>query len=250
VIDEFTLTYCLNKKSGDKWAIAGLKDKVQMFNQEDRRINGDQFKEMTGLDPFALLKEAEEKHHSDMKSSRDSYSKMAEELENTYFGNIEKRDKRIESLLMKTKHSDSIYKYVSALGNKTPEHILVVAVAIDDSNLEPGQYAREILSLIDPSEKVQLLAVRHSSRILEYIDNPTEKVQLLGIKESPFHITSIENPTERVQMKAVERDIRAYHHIKNPAPSVTKKFKELERENDERLNRFGRMGDEMLRQTR
>ena len=57
----------------------------------------------------------------------------------------------------------------------------------------------ELIQFIDnPSEEVQLAAVKENGLSIKYIQNPTEKVQLIVVKEIPYLIRYIKNPTEKV----------------------------------------------------
>jgi hypothetical protein len=52
------------------------------------------------------------------------------------------------------------------------------------------------------------------------IENPSENVQLEAIRQIPLSIQSIKNPFEKVQMTAIQQDIGLILHIKNPTPFV------------------------------
>jgi DNA-dependent RNA polymerase auxiliary subunit epsilon len=58
----------------------------------------------------------------------------------------------------------------------------------------------ELIQFIEnPSEEVQLAAVKENGYSIQFIENPSEKVQLAAVKENPYSIHYIENPSERVQ---------------------------------------------------
>ena len=57
----------------------------------------------------------------------------------------------------------------------------------------------ELIQFIDnPSEEVQLAAVKENSYSILYIQNPSERVQLIVVKEIPYLIRYMKNPTDKV----------------------------------------------------
>ena len=60
-----------------------------------------------------------------------------------------------------------------------------------------------LIQFIDnPSEKVQLVAVRSNSHSIRHIQNPSETVQLAAVEKNPYLIQFIKNPTESVKQLA------------------------------------------------
>ena len=79
----------------------------------------------------------------------------------------------------------------------------------------------DLIQFIDnPSEEVQLTAVKEISYSLRFIQNPSEKVQLAVVEKNPYLIQFIENPTEKVQLAAVENSGYSIYYIKNPTEKV------------------------------
>jgi hypothetical protein len=62
------------------------------------------------------------------------------------------------------------------------------------------------LSEENPSEEVQLEAVKQDGFYIQYIRSPSEKIQLAAVKRNPFSIQFIENPSEEMQLEAVKKD--------------------------------------------
>ncbi|NBP57438.1 hypothetical protein EBU71_13060 [bacterium] len=52
----------------------------------------------------------------------------------------------------------------------------------------------------NPSQEVQLAAVRRNSYSIRFIHNPSEKVQLAAVRKNPSSIKHIQNPSEKVQL--------------------------------------------------
>lgn len=84
-----------------------------------------------------------------------------------------------------------------------------------------SSHPRSIGDIENPSEDVQLAAVKKDSRAIGKIENPTERVQLLAVEKRPPIIKEIANPTERVKMMAVKKDPRAIVFIYNPSDKVS-----------------------------
>lgn len=79
----------------------------------------------------------------------------------------------------------------------------------------------DLVSVLDnPTEEVQLAAVRQKADCLLQLREPTEKVCLAAIAENPEMIRYIHEPTEKAQMLAVGRNSSLIGHIKNPTEKV------------------------------
>lgn len=74
-----------------------------------------------------------------------------------------------------------------------------------------------IMMIENPSEKLQMAAVKNSADNIRYIKNPSEKVQLEVVQRDPFAIRNIGNPTEKVQLEAVQRKPFMIKYIDNPS---------------------------------
>ena len=94
---------------------------------------------------------------------------------------------------------------------------------------------QELQYIKDPSEKVQLLAVTQDSHKLfkrgyspagnydnaiQWIKDPSEKVQLAAVTKFGYAIQNIEDPSEKVQLAAVTADPTAIQYIKDPSEKV------------------------------
>lgn len=78
----------------------------------------------------------------------------------------------------------------------------------------------------NPSEAVQLAAVNgplhgnYEHYPIEYIKNPSEEVQLAAVKRHGVTLRDIKNPTEKVLLAAVEQDYLNISLIKDPTEKV------------------------------
>ena len=51
----------------------------------------------------------------------------------------------------------------------------------------------------NPSEEIQIEAVRKNGYAIRFIKNPSEEIQIEAVKENGYAIEYIKNPTEKVQ---------------------------------------------------
>jgi len=80
--------------------------------------------------------------------------------------------------------------------------------------------AKSIVLQKNPSEAVQIAAVKEYGFDIKYIKNPSEAMQLAAVKEYGFAIQFIKNPSEAVQMAAVQQTGCAIYYIKNPSEAM------------------------------
>lgn len=77
------------------------------------------------------------------------------------------------------------------------------------------------IALIDnPSERLQMAAVRQSSSAVMFIDNPSSKVQSMAVVGNPIYIRLINKPTEMVKNIIIDLDARNISLIDNPSPQL------------------------------
>jgi hypothetical protein len=62
---------------------------------------------------------------------------------------------------------------------------------------------------------------------LGYIKNPSEAVQLAAVKQNGDSIGWIDNPSEAVQLAAIQKDRMAIEYIDNPTDKAIALHKEL-----------------------
>ena len=77
-----------------------------------------------------------------------------------------------------------------------------------------------IVYIKNPSEAVQLEAVKKHGSVIQYIKNPSEAVQLIAIKKNGHGIKYIKNPSEAVQLIAVGQFSDTLKYIENPSEAV------------------------------
>jgi hypothetical protein len=216
---EVTLIYCFNKSTGGMWAIAAHKktDKFEMFDQRDRSLTAQGFKQQTGLDPYQLRSMAlGDTHQPKIQDSRDKW-KASVALTEKLLSKLPvgARSAEIEKQLLYNKDSELSHSYIQKLGavdGKTfPLSIQLAAV---------NQNERAIQYIKNPSEAVQLAAVNQRGYVLEYIDNPSEAVQMAAVNQYGYAIQYIDNPAPELQLAAVKQNGDAIEYIDNPSEAV------------------------------
>lgn len=77
-----TLIYCLQVKTGNKWAIAVYADRddIELFDKVDNKITPREFKNQTGLDPNAIIAKAAG-HAPAVTNSRETYAQHLQNIE-------------------------------------------------------------------------------------------------------------------------------------------------------------------------
>ena len=66
-------------------------------------------------------------------------------------------------------------------------------------------------------EKEKIAAIRKDGNLLSLIVEPSERVQLEAVKGHPYTIAEITNPSERVQLEAMKRSLHSISLIRNPS---------------------------------
>jgi hypothetical protein len=214
--DEVTLIYCLNKKTGDKWAIAGhkkLEGKAEYFDKNDKSLTKEQFDTQTGLNSDDLIKKAlGSEIDTKAQTNRVKYKAAIRKIEEFLNTNPKERNTEIEKLLFYTK-SQLITDYMDKIGKRDDYPIPLQMIAVK-------QWGFAIKYIENPSESVQLAAVKQDGSVIEYIENPSEAVQLAAVQQNGFAIKYIENPSEAMQLAAVQQDGWAINYIENPKEEV------------------------------
>jgi len=128
----------------------------------------------------------------------------------------------LRSLVMRFM-SDNDWQVMFSLEENPSEDLQLAAVKQD---------GHAIYYIKNPSEDLQLAAVKQDGHAIYYIKNPSEDLQLAAVKQDGHAIRYIIEkgiePSERVQFAAVQENWRAIGDIKNPTPKVKKLAAELE----------------------
>lgn len=67
------------------------------------------------------------------------------------------------------------------------------------------------------SLSIQRAAIDVCPSTIDYIDNPSEELQLRAVRSNPMCITFINFPSEQVQQEAIRLNIDSFPNIRNPS---------------------------------
>jgi hypothetical protein len=213
--DEVILIYCLNKKTGDKWAIAGhkkLEGKAEYFDKNDEKLTKEQFDTQTGLNSDDLIKKAlGSEIDTKAQTNRVKYKAAIRKIEEFLNTNPKERNTEIEKLLFYTK-SQLITDYMEKIGRRDDYPIPLQMIAVRHDG-------RAIQFIKNPKEKVKIAAVQQNGYAIHFI-KPTDddswlRVQLAAVQQNGRTIEFIKNPEEPVQLAAVQQDGSAIRNIMN-----------------------------------
>ena len=217
---DIVLIYCINKTTGNKYAIASHRDhdETELFDMKNNNISAAEFRRATGFDPRQLISliPHDDPRIAQVKQSRRELLAKIRQLMVRWETGDRTRNAQIEQLLIQSKHPELCSRYVAFVGERHgpqpfPPIIAMAAVKQDSSAI---QY------ITNPSEAVQLAAVKQNGSAIEYIANPSEAVQQAAVKQYVLAIEYITNPSEALQLAAVNQDGSAIEYIANPSEAV------------------------------
>ena len=217
---DVVLIYCLNKQTGNKWAIAShpKTSKIELFDEKDKSMTVAQFKSATGFDPRQLvaLIPHNDPRIAQVKQSRRELLAKIQQLMVRWTRSDRTRNAEIEQLLIQSKHPELCSRYVVSVGERHGPQPFPPIIAMAAVN----QDGWAIQNIKNPSEAVQLAAVKQSGSAIQYIKNPSEAVQQAAVKQDGWAIDYITNPSEAVQKAAVKQYGWGIQYIKNPSEAV------------------------------
>ena len=189
------LIYCLNKQTGGMWAIANYRNvyepedddddampiefpvdsqgntvDYEMFDQQDKSLTPEQFRQQTGFDPFKLmdLSDAQAGRRQPIGQAQASYQNTISQTKRQIYRAV-KRDPIIEKTLLSLDSPELSFKYIARLGGRKvdlsglPEKILV-----DGASSSVGNRNESILKYIpNAPEKIKLLSMKQQSSALK-----------------------------------------------------------------------------------
>jgi hypothetical protein len=142
-----------------------------------------------------------------------------------YYNIVLKRrlEKSDEGVNVRFKVNEVLYVYENQLGSDK-FYVRYVMVLLKN-NIQPSEniqleavkkYGFAIEYIKNPSEEVKLAAVEENGFVIEYIENPSEKVQLAAVKQSSYAIEYIENPNEKTQLEVIKKNSARIKNINYP----------------------------------
>lgn len=228
--NRITLIYCLQKSSGNKWAIAAHNkhlESTEYFDVNDKPLSKEEFETQTKLTVDKILSIAfGEDVQTEVETSRTNYrdalariKQLLREVEQT-----NKQNSEIENLLWLTKHKGYLQSYMQLVGpanfNKNLEIYAVNVLG-----------AEAITYIAKPSEKVQLIAAKSNGwTTLDYLlhvygeDKISEEVKIECVKEAPTIIGKLKNQSEELKRTAIET---GYANLQLIHPPLSEELKLL-----------------------
>ena len=129
---------------------------------------------------------------------------------------ITKLEKVVKQIL-KSGKADNIREIL----NNTDFLSLVTALELETIKELIVKENPDFIQYIDnPSEKIQMLAVRIDGLAIQFIKNPTTETKLEAIKNDGYAIQFIKDPTEEMQILAVQQNGNVIKFIKNPSEKI------------------------------
>ena len=237
---EINLIYCINKESGDKYAIASQPSlsEIELFDQMDKSMTHSQFRAATGFDPrqlVALIPQDDPRIAQARQTRRDLLSRIQNRMK--VWSQKPRQLPDLERVLIEARNSDAAAYYIIVLGRdhswrlKYPDELSMMAVrsglegpffdsllALDDLELSSEDYPLNYI--YEPSRAIQLASVKSSANTIQFIKNPTPEVQLAAAEKNPYVIRVISNPTPEVEKIAVHKDGSLLRYVKNHTPEL------------------------------
>jgi len=239
---DVVLIYCINKTTGDKYALATHRDisEIEMFDKADNPITEFNFKDATGFSPteLARLIPHDDERIQDVKTARRQQMRKILDLIQTWSLDPQPGPE-IEQKIIDTKNTDIAAYYVIKLGKerrmggeyydyriKFPEALAMMAVrseyALDTlfDDLDLSIEDNPIAYMKDPSDAVKLASVKTDGYSIRGIANPSEEIQLAAVSQNGYAVGEIKNPSPAVQLAAVNKTPGAIRRIQKPTKSA------------------------------
>ena len=219
---DIVLIYCINKTTGNKYAIASHRDhdETELFDMKDNTISAAEFQQATGFDPRQLISliPHDDPRIAQVKQSRRELLAEIQQLMARWKQSDRTRNAEIEQLLIQSKHPELCSRYVVSVGEihgPQPFPPIIAMAAVKHA-------APAIQYIANPSEAVQQAVVRQYGWAIQYITNPSEAVQQAAVNQDGPAIQYIANPGEALQLAAVKQYGWVIQYITNPTPNVIK----------------------------
>lgn len=215
-----TLIYFLQKKTGNKWAIAVYKDGTdEYFDINDQKIGNGDLARQTGI-PFDTImkyvKMVSNKETDVSKKTDAARSRMKQDIidlknliaDHKDSGNKE-RSPEIETLLLKTKDQQSLVKYLHIIANKKS-----IKIDFDQNmqNLIALKSPESIINIANLTKKTTRLFMKHNTSSIVSLSIDDIDLALTIVKNNldliphPKHAYDYVNLDEQLQMVFVKHN--------------------------------------------
>ena len=217
-----TLIYLLQKQTGIMWAIAchTETDQIEMFDQQDKSLTAEEFKNQTGINPQEIRDLAlSDTHAAPIQGRRCDYQESCNRASQMISAMGDEPNPEIEKELSFNKNEELIYSYLNKIKDKNSlsDQMKLLVIGVDGANIEYFD---------DPPEKMKMAVVRAEGLAIQFIKNPSEEVQLAAVRQHGPAIHYIKNPSEAVQLAAVRQNWQSLYFIKKPTEAVKRAAEE------------------------
>jgi len=203
---DVNLIYCINKTSGDNWAIATHPnlDQLELFDQQNQSITAEQFHSATGFDPNLLVKliPHNDPRIAQVKTVRRALLADIKAEMQTWIRGVRQRNPKLEALLIKAKDPYWCDRYIENVGHTHgvqdfPQVIAMAAVRAEDPEQVNLDY-NAIMYIHNPSLTVQMAAAKTNGLSIQHINHPSDAVQMAAVEQNGSSIQFIQDPTPKV----------------------------------------------------
>lgn len=227
--DLVTLIYFLQKQTGAKWAAAVYSNgEAEFFDKNDNSISNGDLADQTGIPLDTVMKyvamvstsetdvnKKANSARSNMQYDLDTVRDLADQF---YRSPSTDRNPKIETLLLKTKDSQALRRYMYKLIS-------------DDEKVDLDQNMQTLIATKLPfmiehisnlSDRTARQAIKKDVSSLRYISNPSQAIINYAIKTDVYAIKYVENPTDQQVEYVLKQDPRSITLIKNPSEQQVK----------------------------
>ena len=123
--------------------------------------------------------------------------------------------------LAAVKQSGTAIQYIKNPSKKVKKIATLALKNVKESQIQSFASGYGMIQYVtNPSEKLQLKAVKRYPHNLEFIKKPSEKVKLAAVQKNGYTLQYIKNPTKEIIVAAISRNGEAISYVKNPSESL------------------------------
>ena len=218
---EVTLIYFILKDNASKWAMTvgeteeGGDDGADYFDIEDDKIDAEEFREQTGLDPQVYINMV---HEDNNKEDYSSWGKI-EDHRDDHRSKIDDLDRMIEDVVRTGKQDRETETMLIKYGSATHVRNYIRSITPDD---EDGSILKQSVNLDQDMQTLVAADPVTRSMYLSSVSNLTTKTMMSLINQNPNYIKYFESskvPFE-VEKAAIDISDDVFKHIENPSEQI------------------------------
>jgi hypothetical protein len=208
-----TLIYFMQKKTGNKWAIASSEEGNEFFDKQDNGIEQIMFDRLTGLSSQTYIDltsngtsaaKAADSSRNDMQNDKDDLAGRVAEWKRGPENNVGQlsRSIEIETGLINVKSKTLTRNYIHGLVGENNTTELDPAMQTLILNTLPGM----MIKVSNLTDKIQRQAVKKDTGFLRYINSPSDEVIRYAVKTNPFVLSSLKPEILTVDHQKIAAD--------------------------------------------